>query len=130
MGIHTGNNPLCSGFLVARSSVHLTGQEEVLHHLGTKGIVQILRIEIVVFHRISRLKEHGVLQSLDGMDSLQLHFQRQRRRKALEVILRRVYPLRLQEQLVGILIGESTKLILNAGTIARTLAVNHPGKEG
>ena len=130
MGVGTGHNSLRCSLLITGGAIHLTGQEKIVHGLGTQRIMQGLRVKIIVLHRIGRLKENGILKALNGMYGVLLHFQRKRRRKALQVILGGVFPLRFQEKLVGVFIGKSTQLIFYAGAIAGSFAMNASGKEG
>ena len=129
MGIHTGNNSLRSGFFIAGGTIHLPCQKEVVHHFGAEGMMQELRVKVVVLDGVGRLKEHGILQTFYRMHSLHLDLQRKRRREALEIVLRRVHTLRFQEKLMRILPGKSSQLVLNAGTITRPLTMNETGEK-
>ena len=63
------------------------------------------------------------------MHGFQLDLLRERRGEALEVILGVVAAFRLQEKLVGILVGEGAELVLDARAIARTAAMNDARKQ-
>ena len=61
MCIDSRHQTLRSSFLVTRRSIDLAGEEQPVDNAGFQGIIQILRIEIVVFHRIGGLEDHTVL---------------------------------------------------------------------
>ena len=127
--IHTGNNTLRSSFLVTCRTIYLPGQEEIVYNPGAQRVMQVLRVKVIVLDSISRLEEHGILQTLDGVNSILLNFQRKRRRKTLKIILRRSPALGFQEKLMRILIGKSTELVFDAGAVPRTLAMNTAGEK-
>ena len=92
--------------------------------------MQILRIEIIVFYRISRLENDSIFEAGDSMKCLQLDIQGKGRREPLKIILRTGPALRFQEKLVGILIGKGTQLVFDGRTIPRPTTMDHPGKQG
>ena len=104
MSIDSGNDSLCCGLFIPGGSIHLASQEKIRHHFRTQRIMKRLRIEVIIFHSISRLEENGVLQTFDCVHGLQLNFQRKGGRETLKIKLRRIFPLGLQEKLMRILI--------------------------
>ena len=70
MGIDTGHNSLRRSFLITGGTINLTSQEEVFYNLGTQGIVQVLRIEIIVFYSVCRFEYNSVFEALYGMHGL------------------------------------------------------------
>ena len=70
MGIDTGNDTLGCRLFITSSSINLTSQKKIVNGLGTQGIMKILRVEVIILHRIRRFKENGVLQTLNSMDGL------------------------------------------------------------
>ena len=117
-------------FLIAGSPVNLTRKEQIINYFRAQRGIKILRIKVIILYSISRLKEDGILKTFNSMDSLQLNLQRKGGREALKIVLGRIGALRLQEQLMGILVGKGAELVFNARAIARTAAVNHSCKEG
>ena len=76
MSINTGHNTLGGCFFITGSTINLAGQEKILYYLGLQGIVQILRIKIIIFYRISRLEYHGIFQALNSVQGFQLNLKR------------------------------------------------------
>ena len=48
----------------------------------------------------------------------------------MKIVFGRRSAFRLKEKLMGIFIGESTKLVFNAGTVTRAFSMNPAGKKG
>ena len=84
--VDPGHQPLRRGLFITGRTVDLSGQEEVLHHLGFEGMFQLRRIEVVIFHGIGRAENLRLLQSFDGMEGVELDLQRKRRGETLEIV--------------------------------------------
>jgi hypothetical protein len=129
MGVDTGHQTLRSGLLVARGTIDLTGQEEVFDDAGFERILQILRVEVVILDSISGLEDDRVFQPGNGVHGLQLDLLRKRRGEALKVVFGVVAAFRLQEKLVGILVGKGAELVLDTRTIARSATMDNAREE-
>ena len=78
MGVDTSHQPLGSGLFVTRGSVHLTGEEEVLHYLRFERKLELGRVEIIVFHSVGRLEYLHMLKPFYRAHGIHLHIQRER----------------------------------------------------
>ena len=71
-----------------------------------------------------------MLQARQAAQQLQLDRFRQAGGEALHIDLRGVAPLRLEEDLVAVLVREANDLVFDGGAIARTFAVDHTAVDG
>ncbi len=78
-GVNSGDQPLCGRFLVTRRPVDLPSEEQTLDNPGLERRLQIPRIEVVVFDRITRTRQVRVLKPMDGSHELVLHIKRKTR---------------------------------------------------
>ena len=127
--VDPGHQPLRRGLFVSGRTVDLSGQEEVLHHLGFEGMFQLRRIEVVIFHGIGRAENLRLLQSFDGVERVELDLQRKRRGETLEIVFVGPATLGLEEKLVGAVVRKDAEFVLDARTIARSATVDHPREE-
>ena len=82
-------------------------------------------VEVVVFDRIARAQDVGLLQAHHRTHGVPLHIERQRGRDAVRVDLVRVEPLGLQEDLVAGLVGKAIDLVFDARAVARAHSFDH-----
>jgi hypothetical protein len=66
-----------------------------------------------------------VLEALDALDKRNLHIKRQARRNAVGVELDAIQPLRLDEDLMGILVREAYDLVFDRRAIPWSDPFNH-----
>ena len=119
MRVDSSHQPLSGSLLIARRTVHLTGEKQSGHKLRLKRMAQLRRVEIIVFYRISRAINLRVGKSRNLLHSIHLHHQRQRRRVAVEIIFLGSLALRLKEKLMLVLVGKRDNLRFDARAIAR-----------
>ena len=100
MRIDSRHQTLCSSLFITRRTIDLTGKEKPLNDTGFQRIMKILRVKVIILHRICRLKDNALLETRNSMQGVQLHIKRQRGRETLEIVFIIVPAFRLQEQLV------------------------------
>ena len=61
MGIDTGNQALTTCFFISRCAINLTSEKEVFNGLRHERMMELSRVEKVVFYGISRSVENYVL---------------------------------------------------------------------
>ena len=120
---------MCRSFFVPCRAIDLTGKIQIRDVLQLKRNLQLRRVEVIIFNGISRLEYLCVFQTFDGMKRIQLGLERQGRGESLKIVFGSVPALRLEEQLVGILVFKNPELVLYARTISRTLAGDLSGKK-
>ena len=113
------HDPLRRGLLVAGGAVDLPGEEEARRPLALQRQPQLLRRTVVVFHRIAPAHDLGCLQARHHPDHGILHIAWQAGGDAVDVDLLRPAPLRLEEELVAVPIGETHDLVFDARAVAR-----------
>lgn len=74
-------------------------------------MVQKSRIKVIVLDSVGRTQQMDMFKSFNVTEGRNLYFERERRRKALEIILGRVTPFGLKKKLVRILVSEGAELI-------------------
>ena len=72
-GVDARHNALACRFLVARSTVDLSRQEQALDLLGLKRALKLGRIDGVVFDRVSRPQHLRGIESWNRLDHRELH---------------------------------------------------------
>ena len=87
--------------------------------------MELGRRAVVVFHGVARADDLGILQPGDGADEVVLDLVGQRGGDAVDVELAGVAALRLQEDLVALLLGEADHLVLDGRAVARADALDH-----
>jgi Ni2+-binding GTPase involved in maturation of urease and hydrogenase len=75
--VDTCNDTLSAGFFVSGCPVYLSGEEQVFHHLRFQCMLQLCRVEVVVFDSISRTVHHQVFEARNLFQCLQLDFHRE-----------------------------------------------------
>src|SRR5699024_2986050 len=70
--IETGQQPLGGSLLVTGSALDLSGEKQVVDKLGFQRVFQITWIEEIVLDSVTRTRDMGVFQPLDGTYHLQL----------------------------------------------------------
>ena len=83
MGVDAGHQALGRRFLIACRAIDLPGEIQTRDNARLQRGLQIDRIEIRIFNGIRRPENAYVLQSFNGMQSVDLCLQRKRRREAL-----------------------------------------------
>ena len=86
MGIYPCHKPLTGGFLIPRGTIDLTCQKEVFNYLRTQTMVQVLRVEIVIFYSVGGLEYNGILKTFYMPHCLQLNLKGKRGRESLKII--------------------------------------------
>ena len=94
-GVHARDQALGGGLLVTGGTIDLAGEEEIFDFLGLERREELGGRSEVVFHRIRRPHHHGLFQSRNGMEHLQLDLEGQGGRKTVDVPFVRVSALRL-----------------------------------
>src|SRR5574337_1009703 len=125
--VEAGDQPLCGGLLVTGGAVDLSGEIQPADGLGLQPWVESARVEVVVFDRVARPGDMRVLEAGDRLHQLKLHVVRQRGGDAVGVDLERVQPLRLDEDLVRVLLGETHHLVLDRRAVTRPDAFDLAG---
>src|SRR5207253_2566829 len=85
---------------------------------------QLRRLNEVVLHRITRTEHDRLAQARQGMHELELHVAWKTRRKSVHVDLARMDPLRLEKNLMALLVGKPDDLVFQRRTVPRTDAAN------
>lgn len=76
MSVYTCNDTLAACFLVTCSTVHLTSKEQVLDNFRFECMLELGRVEVVVFYGISRAVKHHILKARNLLQSLKLDVHR------------------------------------------------------
>ena len=126
-GVDSGQQSLRCRFLVAGRAIDLAGEEQTPDRPGLQGIVQITRIEIVVFNRVAGPGDMRLFQTPHGPYQRQLDIERQTGGNAIRIELMGLQAFRLQENLVGMLVGKAVNFVFDGWAVARTDAFNHAG---
>ncbi|MNF42940.1 hypothetical protein D3C84_240100 [compost metagenome] len=126
-GVGAGEQALGTGFFITGGAIDLAGEEQPADDLGLEAVLQVARVEVVVFDRVAGTNDMGVLHATDGADDLQLHIEGQRGGDAVGVKLVGGQAFRLEENLVAVLVGEAMDLVLDGRAIARADAFDHTG---
>ncbi len=121
-GIEPGDQALPRRFLIAGGAVDLAGEKETWHPPGLERRLQLARIDVVVFDRITRPQHLGLLQAGNGRDQRPLHLLRQGGRDAIRIDGRIVEPFRLEENLMPVALAEAHDLVLDRRAVARAAA--------
>ena len=118
-GVDAGHQALGGGLLVAAGAVDLPGVEQALDALGLQPGADLLAGHAVVLDGVAGAHDLGLAQRRDGVEHGQLHLLGHAGEKALDIDLAGVPALRLQEELVALLVGKAHDLFLKAGAVAR-----------
>ena len=125
--IDTRHEPLRRSLLIAARSVRLTCRIQPGQLLDLQRGIQLERVQQIVLNRIGRTHDLHILQAGNGPQESILHIHRHGRGHSLDIHFIRIQPLRLDEQLMPVLVGEAHNLILDGRAVARPLAVNLSG---
>ena len=112
-GVHAGDDTLTCGFLVAGSTVDLSGEEKTWHCLDLQRRIELSWRIIVVFDRVTCSIHSDLSEPADGAQNVELHFGRERSRQAVDVELRCIVSLWLEEQLVPLRIRKLDDLVFD-----------------
>mmetsp|Transcript_34667 Transcript_34667/g.75757 ORF Transcript_34667/g.75757 Transcript_34667/m.75757 type:complete len:553 (+) Transcript_34667:397-2055(+) len=124
--VHARHQPLRRRLLVPGGAVELAREEEALDGARLQGVLALHRREEVVLHRVRRPEHLARLQPRQRPQHRQLKALRQAGGETLHVNLRRVASFGLEEDLVGVLVGEAHDLVLDAGAVARPARLHPP----
>ena len=97
-GVYAGHKPLSGRFLITGGPVYLPGQVQPLDTACFQGVDQFSGGNGIIFYRIGGTDYFRFLQPGDGGQYVLLGFERQARRKSIDVDLVRVQAFRLQER--------------------------------
>src|SRR5205814_2940108 len=122
--IYASNNSLRRRFLVAGCSIDLTCQKQSRDPFGFEVAGQLGRLDEVVLDGIAGTKQHGVVESGQGMNQIGLHLARQAGRKAVDVNLAGVETFRFEKNLMTFLVGEPHDLVFERRAIAPADSAN------
>ena len=128
--VHACHQALACGLLIAAGAVDLPGEVQPLHPQALKGGAQLPAVDAVIFNGIGQAGQLRPLQAGDGTVHLPLHILGQGGGHALHVPFPAGHALRLQENLVPVLVGKLDNLVLNAGAIAGARAVDFSAVQG
>ena len=95
--VEARDEPLGGRLLVPGRAVDLAREEEAVHRARLERRAEIPGVEVVVLDGVARPGDDRVLEALDRAHQLVLDIERQARRDAVRVHLRRVEALRLDE---------------------------------
>ncbi len=118
-GVDAGDQPLRAGFLITGRAVDLARQEQARQRPQLQPATEGARIDVVIFHRIAGPDHPRVLQARDGAQDRLLHILRQAGGDAVGVDRGIVQALRLQEDVVPLLVGEADDLVLDRWAVTR-----------
>ena len=128
-GVDTRHQSLGRRLLVAGGTVDLAGEVEVFDLFGLQCVLQFGRIDVVVLDGVAVTDDFRVLHPLHRADHRQLHVGGQGGAHAVDVVLRRLQRLGLDEDMVALLVSEAVDLVFDAGTVAGPHTFDLPGKE-
>ena len=111
--------------LISRRSVRLPRREQPVDHFELERRLQLQRIDAIILDRIARTHDLRPLEPGDRVQKFDLHVHGHARRHALHIILLRSKSLRLEKQLMTILVGEPNDLRLDRRTISRSDPFDH-----
>src|SRR6185503_12139742 len=126
--IDAGENALRRRRFVAGRAVDLAREEQAGDELRLQAVLQVARIEVVVFDCVAGPRHVRALESGDRPHQRELHVERQAGRDAVRIDLVRGQAFRLDEDLVRSLVREAMHLVLDRRAIARTDAFDHAGE--
>ncbi len=124
--VDAGQQALGGRLLVTGGAVDLPGEEQPLDRPRLQRRPQVPGVEEVVFDRVARAGDHRVPEAGEGAHELELHVEGQAGGDAVRVELRRAETLGFDEHLVRVLVRKAVDLVLDARTVARTGALDHP----
>ena len=129
-GIDACKQTLGGGLFVAGGAIDLAGKKQALDGAGFKVALQVTRVEIVVFNRITRAQDVRVLQTGDGAHQGVLDVKWQAGADAVGVDLVGVEALGFEKNLVAVFVGKAVDLVFNARAIAWAHAFDLAGEHG
>ena len=115
--------------LIAGAAVELSGAEQPGEIPEAEASVHLLRVAAVIFDGIGRADDVDMLQPGDGMQKLQLHVERQRGGKPLQIHLISLRAAGLDKDLMPLLIRKAHDLIFDAGAVPRADPLDFPAVE-
>ena len=111
--IGTGDQALCTGFLVTGGAVDLPGKIKSLDKTGFQRRAQVARIEIVVFDGIARAGNLRLLETEHAVDHLLLHVEGQAGGNTVRVNLAQLQTFGFDKYLVRRLVGKPHDLVFD-----------------
>ena len=120
MCIDSGNESLPCRFFVACCAIDLPGEEQASKQFCFESMAQLRRVEKVVFDGIAGAVNLAVGERGNLAQRLNLDIQRKRRREPVQVVFASRFALRLEEELMRILIGKGYDFSLDTRAITRS----------
>ncbi len=116
-GVDPREESLPRRLFVSGGSVGLSGNEQPLDELALQIGIQLPRIDVIIFHGVSRTHDHHFLEAVDGVQELVLHLLRKGRGYPVQVHLLGIQPLRLDKNLMPCPVGEPDNFVLDRRTV-------------
>ena len=128
--VDPGHETECRGLLVPGRTVDLPRQEQPAHRLRLERVPAHGRLHEIVLDGVAGARHLGPFQAADGTHDLDLHLGRQAGGDAVQVDPGMIPPLRLDEDLVAVPVGEAHDLVLDRRAVARAGRGDPPGVQG
>src|SRR5436309_1804681 len=123
-GVNAGHEALGRRLLVTGRAAYLTGKEQPRDALHLQRRLELVREHEVVFHGVAGAKHLGPFQPAQGAHEFKLDLLGHARREPVDVDLRRLPALGLDEDMVRFAVGKLHHLVLDRGAVARTGAAD------
>ena len=123
-GVHARQETLAGRFLIAAGAVDLPREEQAADAQTLQRGAQLPAIDAIVLDGIGQAGQFAAAQAGNGAVHLPLHVLRQGGGHALHIPFPALPALRLQKDLMPVLVGKLHDLILNAGAIPGSHAVD------
>ena len=117
--VNARHQALRCGLLIAARAVGLAGAEQAADGLMLQRGSKLQRVQAVIVNRIACTHHPAMLQTGNSLHELQLDMRRQCGAHALHIHLVRAASLRLDEELVSVLVGKAHQLRLDGRAVAR-----------
>src|ERR1051326_6425984 len=128
-GINPRNYALCAGFLVTRGPIDLAGEEQPFHFLRFEPGMKFGRLNKIVLDRIARPYHVCRFETFHVAQNFTLDIYGKTRRHTVHVDFVRVYPFRLENDLMPVLILKFDHLVFNRRAVPRTDSLDLPAIE-
>ena len=123
-GVDACQNALRAGLLVAAGAVDLAREVQTIQRAQRQVRAQLQGIDALVLDRVRQTQHARATKAGNRVQHGDLHVLRQRGGQALHIPLVGIKPLRLQKQLVALLVCKAHDLVLDGGTVARAGALD------
>ena len=125
--VETGQKPLRRSLFVTGGAVDLASEKQPAQTFRFQCRLQFARIDAIIFDRVTRTDELGLLQSGNGRDQSVLHVFRQRCRNAVRINGVVVESFRLEKNLMAVAFAEFYDLVFDRRTVTRTATCDLAG---